>query len=200
MLYCILIFLNCMGSWGVLPTCVQVKIWIPLDFLIYMILYVCICIYIYTRGSLSLICSHTCHFLQSSSASFSDCEFYMIPPHDNLPLPITKNNNRIWPNSPRSCIEHAGRRTQNLEDLGLSRLQPMVPGMASPLLNVPGLGGRLARESSVLFEGSSMVFLISGYFRDLKSGIYWHCQIPAAILLVSSASDMECHQVNTLGE
>lgn len=199
MLYCILIFLNCMGSWGVLPLACKSNLNTFRLFDLYDPICMYMYLYIHPWFPFLNLQPHL-HFLQSSSASFSDCEFYMIPPHDNLPLPITKNNNRIWPNSPRSCIEHAGRRTQNLEDLGLSRLQPMVPGMASPLLNVPGLGGRLARESSVLFEGSSMVFLISGYFRDLKSGIYWHCQIPAAILLVSSASDMECHQVNTLGE
>ena len=89
------------------------QIWIPLDFLIYMILYVCICIYIYTRGSLSLICSHTCiscNPLRQASLIVNSTWFRLMIIYHFLSQKITTESDPI-PRGRALSMPDAGRKT-----------------------------------------------------------------------------------------
>lgn len=195
MLYCILIFLNCMGSWGVLPLACKSNLNTFRLFDLYDP--ICMYMYLYIHPWFPFLNLHPhLHFLQSSSASFSDCEFYMIPPHDNLPLPITKKKKTESDPIPRGralSMPDAGRKAWRTWGCRVS--SPWYQGWPALYWTYPVLVGGWQGKPPSFLKG-----LPWSDFWDLKSGIYWHCQIPAAILLVSSGSDMECHQVNTLGE
>ena len=196
MLYCILIFLNCMGSWGVLPLACKSNLNTFRLFDLYDPICMYMYIYIHTRGSLSLICSHTCiscNPLPQASLIVNSTWFHFMIIYHFL-SPKKKHHLTQVP-----AVVHWACRTQDAKLGGLG-------AVASPAHGTRDGQPSIERTRSWWAVGKGnlrpfwRVFHGLPDFWDLKSGIYWHCQIPAAILLVSSGSDMECHQVNTLGE